>query len=170
MLLDAALGVRFLQGSGHGCPYPDGRPSAVRRIYQNLTVWVLPADFVSTTLAFLYQDFLRILPPYSLTSAPVIFGTVGGIALIIGTAGFIFLKAKSDPDPEASGALGMDYVFLITLRLAAFTGMLTPYFSLNSRYGNNPYSTFSFYRCVVCHSAVWKVRALRLSSHGFDPL
>jgi len=81
--LDAALGVRFLQSAGHGCPYPDGRPSAVRRIYHNLTVWVLPADFVSTTLALLDQDFLRILPPYSLTSAPVIFGTVGGIALII---------------------------------------------------------------------------------------
>jgi citrate/tricarballylate utilization protein len=107
-------------------------------------VWVLPADFVSTTLAFLCQDFLRILPPYSLTSAPVIFGTIGGIALIIGTAGFVFLKAKSDPDPEASGAVGMDYVFLITLGLTAFTDMLTPYFSLNSRYGNNPCSTFSF--------------------------
>jgi citrate/tricarballylate utilization protein len=55
----------------------------------------------------------------------VIFGTVGGIALIIGTAGFVLLKAKSDPDPETPGAVGMDYVFLITLGLTALTGMLT---------------------------------------------
>ena len=123
--IGAALGVRYLQGGGPGCPYPDERPSAVRRIYHNLTVWGLAADFVSTTLAFIYQDFLHILPPYSLTSAPVIFGTIGGIALIIGTAGFVLLKAKSDPDPEASGAVGMDYVFLITLGLTALTGMLT---------------------------------------------
>ncbi len=55
----------------------------------------------------------------------MIFGTVGGIALIIGTTGFIWLKLRSDPDPEAAGAVGMDYVFLITLGLTALTGMLT---------------------------------------------
>ena len=123
--ITAALGVRDLQGGGPGCPYPNERPSAARRTFHNLTVWGLAADFVSTTLAFIYQDLLHILPPYSLTSAPVIFGAVGGIALIIGTAGFLWLKVKSDRDPQASGAVGMDYVFLIMLGLAALTGMLT---------------------------------------------
>ncbi len=123
--IGAALGVRYLQGGGPGCPYPDERPSSVRRIYHNLTVWGLAADFVSTTLAFIYQDFMHLLPPYSLTSAPVIFGAVGGVALIIGTGGFLWLKVKSDPEPEDHAAVGMDYVFLITLGLAALTGMLT---------------------------------------------
>jgi len=133
--IGAALGVRYLQGGGPGCPYPDEHPSALRRIYHNLTVWGLAADFVSTTIAFIYQDFLHRLPPYPLTSAPVIFGTVGGIALIIGTTGFIFLKAKSDPDPEASDAIAMDYVFLITLGLTALTGMLTLIFRLTAAMG-----------------------------------
>jgi citrate/tricarballylate utilization protein len=121
----AALGLRYLKGGGPGCFYPDERPSSVRRVYHSLTFWGLASDFVSTTLAFVYQDFLHILPPYSLTSAPVIFGSIGGVALILGTGGLIYYKLQSDREPAASAASGMDYVFLVTLGLAALTGMLT---------------------------------------------
>ncbi|MGH9595145.1 MAG: tricarballylate utilization protein TcuB, partial [Bryobacteraceae bacterium] len=123
--IGAAMGLRYLQGGGPGCPYPDERPSTARRIYHSLTMWGLILDFVSTSLAFVYQDFLHLLPPYSLASAPVIFGTVGGAGLILGTAGLTWIKIKSDRDPDAPGAKGMDYVFLVSLGLAAFTGMLT---------------------------------------------
>jgi citrate/tricarballylate utilization protein len=121
----AALGLRYLKGGGPGCFYPGERASAVRRIYHSLTFWGLLSDFASTTLAFIYQDFFHRLPPYSLTSAPVIFGSVGGVALIIGTGGLIWFKWRSDPQPEGTGASGMDYVFLVTLGLTALTGMLT---------------------------------------------
>jgi len=72
-----------------------------------------------------YQDFFHILPPYSLKSAPVIFGSVGGLALLVGTSGLIWFKLQSDPTPEAADTKGMDYVFLVTLALTALTGMLT---------------------------------------------
>lgn len=121
----AALGLRYLKGGGPGCFYPDERPSSVRRVYHSLTFWGLTSDFVSTTLAFVYQDFFHILPPYSLTSAPVILGSVGGVALLIGTCGLIYYKLQSDREPEAPAASGMDYVFLVTLGLTALTGMLT---------------------------------------------
>jgi citrate/tricarballylate utilization protein len=121
----AALGLRYLKGGGLGCFYPDERPSSVRRVYHSLTFWGLTSDFVSTTLAFVYQDFLRILPPYSLTSAPVIFGSIGGVALIAGTGGLIYFKLQSDREPATAAASSMDYVFLVTLGLAALTGMLT---------------------------------------------
>jgi citrate/tricarballylate utilization protein len=120
----AALGVRYLQGGGPGCYYPGERPSSVRRIYHSLTSWGLVSDFVATTLAFIYQDFFHRLPPYALTSAPVLFGTVGGAALMVGTSGLIWFKFRSDQDPEGAGAVGMDYVFLVTLGMTAFTGML----------------------------------------------
>lgn len=123
--IGAALGLRYLNGGGPGCFYPDERPSSVRRIYHSLTFWGLLFDFVSTTLAFLYQDFLHRLPPYPLVSAPVIFGALGGVGLIIGTGGLIWFKMRSDSEPAAAEAPGMDYVFLVTLGLTALTGMLT---------------------------------------------
>jgi citrate/tricarballylate utilization protein len=121
----AALGLRYLKGGGPGCFYPDERPSSIRRVYHSLTFWGFASDFVSTTLAFVYQDLFHILPPYSLASAPVIFGIVGGVALIIGTSGLIYYKLQSDREPAATAASGMDYVFLVTLGLTALTGMFT---------------------------------------------
>ena len=123
--LQAAIGLRYLKGGGPGCFYPDERPSSVRRIYHALTFWGFLSDFAATTLAFVYQDIFHRLPPYDLTSAPVIFGSVGGVALIVGTGGLIFYKLRSDREPAEKAAAGMDYVFLVTLGLAALTGMLT---------------------------------------------
>jgi citrate/tricarballylate utilization protein len=122
--MGAALGLRYLKGGGPGCFYPDERPSGVRRFYHALTFWGFLSDFVATALAFLYQDIFHWMPPYALTSAPVIFGSLGGVALIIGTGGLIYFKLRSDREPAAEGARGMDYVFLATLGLAALTGML----------------------------------------------
>jgi len=134
--LTAALGLRYLKGGGPGCFYPSERPSSVRRIYHSLTSWGLLSDFVATTLAFVYQDFFHRLPPYPLTSAPVIFGSVGGVALIAGTGGLIWFKWRSDRQPEGTGASGMDYVFLVTLGLTALTGMLTLIFRATAAMGS----------------------------------
>ena len=132
----AALGLRYLKGGGPGCFYPDERPSAVRRLYHSLTFWGFVCDFIATTLAFIYQDFFHLLPPYALLSAPVIFGAVGGVALIVGTSGLIWFKFQSDPDPAGAGAPGMDYVFLFTLGLVALTGMITLIFRETSAMGS----------------------------------
>ena len=64
-------------GRRPGCTYPEERPSSVRRVYHSFVFWGFLLDFVSTSLAFMYQDFLHHLPPYPLTSAPVIFGSRG---------------------------------------------------------------------------------------------
>jgi citrate/tricarballylate utilization protein len=91
---------------------------------------------VATTLAFIYQDVFHRLPPYPVTSAPVIFGTMGGVALIVGTSGLIWFKLRSDREPESSRAVGMDYVFLVTLGLTALTGMLTLIFRTTAAMGS----------------------------------
>jgi citrate/tricarballylate utilization protein len=121
----AALGLRYLQGGGPGCTYPDERPSAVRRVFHSLVFWGFAADFLSTTLAFLYQDFLHRLPPYSLFSAPVICGAAGGLSLVAGCLGLVWLKARSDREPKGAGAYGLDYDFLFILGLTALTGLFT---------------------------------------------
>lgn len=134
--LGAALGLRYLRGGGPGCFYPDEKPSSVRRFYHALTFWGFLSDFLATSLAFLYQDIFHRMPPYELTSAPVIFGSVGGVALILGTAGLIYYKLRSDREPAAAGASGMDYVFLVTLGLTALTGMLLLIFRATSAMGS----------------------------------
>jgi len=120
-----AMALRYLKGGGPGCTYPEESPSESRRVYHALVFWGFLADFISTTLAYIYQDLLHWLPPYPLTSGPVVFGSLGGIAIIIGVTGLIGLKLKSDRAPEGAGAYGLDYTFLIVLGLTALTGMLT---------------------------------------------
>jgi citrate/tricarballylate utilization protein len=123
--LSAALSLKHLGGGGPGCSYPEERPSSTRRVFHSLVFWGFFADFISTTLAFVYQDFLGLLPPYSLTSGPVVFGSFGGMAIIIGTAGLIWIKARSDRAPAGKNAYSLDYEFLVILGLTALTGMGT---------------------------------------------
>jgi len=55
----------------------------------------------------------------------VIFGTAGGLSLLAGCIGLVWLKARSDREPMAAGAYGLDYDFLYILGLTALTGLLT---------------------------------------------
>ena len=120
-----AFALEYLQGGGPGCYYPQDQPSSVRRVYHSLVFWGFLSDLTSTTLAFIYQDFFHWLPPYPLSSAPVIFGTVGGVALIAGAAGLIWYKLRSDSAPAAEGLVSLDYIFLAILGLVSLTGLLT---------------------------------------------
>lgn len=123
-LLDA-LTVKYLDGGGPGCSYPKDSPSLLRRAFHSLVFWGFVLDLVSTTIAFIDQDFFHILPPYALLSAPVLLGSVGGAGLIVGSAGLLWLKFQSDRLQSASAAYGVDYAFLVFLGLAGLTGMLT---------------------------------------------
>ncbi|HEX4037581.1 MAG TPA: tricarballylate utilization 4Fe-4S protein TcuB [Acidobacteriaceae bacterium] len=123
--IGAALTLSYLRGGGGGCYYPGERPSGLRRIYHALTFWGFAATLVSTTLAYIDQDFLHHLPPYAITSLPVLFGSIGGVAIIFGTAGLTWIKIASDRAPSEARAYGMDYAFLVFLGLAALTGEFT---------------------------------------------
>jgi citrate/tricarballylate utilization protein len=120
-----AFSLKYLGGGGPGCSYPEEAPSSSRRIFHSFVFWGFLLDFASTTCAFIYQDFRHMLPPYPVLSAPVILGTVGGVGLVIGTAGLLWIKASSDRALSAESAYGLDYTFLAFLGLAGFTGLLT---------------------------------------------
>lgn len=120
-----AVSLRWLRGGGAGCYYPKARGSSARRILHSLVFWGFGAAFASTTLAAIYQELLGRLPPYPVLSAPVLFGSAGGIMMIAGATGLLWLKRRSDPVPAAPQMSAMDYAFLAVLDLAAVTGMLT---------------------------------------------
>ena len=119
-----AFGLRYLKGGGVGCNYPDERFSQVRRWFHHLVFYGFLLDLASTTVAAIEDHFLGRHAPYPLLSAPVLLGTVGGIMRVIGAAGLLYLKWRSDKDPAASRMLKMDVAFLILLGLTGLTGLL----------------------------------------------
>jgi citrate/tricarballylate utilization protein len=131
-----SLGLSYLKGGGPGCYYPKDRPSFVRRAYHTLTAWGFLSALLSTSTAAIYQDFFHWLPPFGYASAPVVFGIIGGIAMIIGTMGLIWFKLKSDKTPNGDHTLSMDYTFLVVLWLTAVSGMLTLAFRATSAMGS----------------------------------
>jgi len=75
-------------------------------------------------LASIYQDLLHRMPPYPFISAPVLFGTVGGVLMVPGVIGLLIAKRKNDPEPSTPEVRRLDYVFLVLLGLTAITGLL----------------------------------------------
>jgi len=118
------LQLKYLDGGGYGCNYPDERFSFIRKWFHHLTFYGFILCFVSTTIAAAYDHFLHWPAPYPFWSWPVVSGTVGGTALLMGTAGLLFLKLKMDPAPAAPRAFGMDIAFLSLLFLTSLTGLL----------------------------------------------
>jgi citrate/tricarballylate utilization protein len=119
---DAAL-LRYLDGGGIGCFNYDERPTDRRRLYHHLTFYGFLLCFASTCIATLYHYVLGREAPYPWYDLPVVFGTIGGVGLLIGPAGLIAAKWRRDPIMEDEGRRGMDVAFLVMLFLTSLTGL-----------------------------------------------
>ena len=119
-----ALRLKYLAGGGHGCNYPDDRFSMIRRNFHHAVFYGFMLCLAATTVGAIYDHFLHKPAPYPLLSWPVMLGTVGGAALLIGTGGLLYLKGRMDRVPTAPGSFGMDAAFLTLLFLTSLTGLL----------------------------------------------
>jgi citrate/tricarballylate utilization protein len=123
--LHDALRLRYLEGgSGDGCTYPREAPSQARRWYHHLTFYGFMLAFAATCVATIYHYAFGWEAPYPPLSLPVVLGTVGGIGLLIGPAGLLWLKREADPEPYAYPQRQMDVAFLVLLFLSSLTGLL----------------------------------------------
>lgn len=111
-------------GHGDGCNTRDESFSNQRRIYHQLMMWGFVLCFAATAVAATYEYGFGWIAPYPFFSLPVMFGTVGGIGLLIGPAGLIWVKLQSDPQPMLLRQYGMDYAFLSLLFFISLTGFL----------------------------------------------
>ena len=118
------LRMKYLNGAGHGCNYPDERFSKIRRYLHQAVYYGFMLCLASTTCAFFYHHFLSRPAPYTFWSWPVALGTLGGLAILAGTAGLIFLKTRMDRAPTSTGTYGLDIGFSVLLFLTSFTGLL----------------------------------------------
>ena len=119
-----ALRLRYLDGGGHGCNYPDDRFSMVRPWLHHGVFYGFMCCLAATTVAMIYEHFLQLSAPYPFWSVPVVLGAIGGMALLIGAGGLLYLKKRMDRAPAAPEALGMDVAFLVLLFLTSLTGLL----------------------------------------------
>ena len=119
-----AFGLTYMNGGGAGCDYPGASFSQSRRWLHHLVFYGFLLDLASTSVAAFYHHFLAWQAPYPLLSWPVVLGTVGGVGLLIGAGGLLYLKWKSDRDPSAARMLSMDVAFLVLLFLTSLTGLL----------------------------------------------
>ncbi len=118
-----ALELRYLDGGGDGCTYPDERPSFARRNFHHLTSYGFLLCLASTTVATIYHYVFGIKAPYPFWSLPVILGTLGGLGLLVGPVGLAWLKYRRDPDLADRSQTGMDMGFLALLFLVSATGL-----------------------------------------------
>lgn len=136
------LRLKYLDGADNGCAYPDDVPSNARRRFHHLTFYGFFLCFAATAVGtiFHYGFGWEGPPPIPSISAllgesgapqlnlirslPVILGSLGGIGLLIGPAGLLWLKSKRNSllaDPKQNG---MDAGFLVLLFLTSLTGFL----------------------------------------------
>lgn len=122
--LAAAATFRHGRGGGGECFVPDPEtPSGARRLMHVLVVYGMTSAFAATIVAAAEQHLLGRLPPYPLWSAPVILGTAGGIAVIVGATGLAVLRRQAAAR-RAVGTQASGYVFIASLEIVAITGIL----------------------------------------------
>lgn len=120
-----ALVLRYLRGgTAGGCYYPSERTSNARLVLHMLVFYGFLSAFAATIVAGVMQDVLDIFPPYPLLSVPVILGSLGGVAIIVGATGLLVLKWRSDRAPADERTLNLDWLFLLSLDVVSVTGML----------------------------------------------
>ena len=118
------LRLKYLDGGGYGCNYPDERFSMGRRWLHHFVFYGFLLCFASTTAAAIYEHFFHLSAPYPFWSWPVMLGTTGGIALLIGTGGLFYLRLRMDVEPATPRSFGMDISFLVLLFLASLSGLV----------------------------------------------
>jgi citrate/tricarballylate utilization protein len=118
-----AMSLKNLGGGGDGCTYPSDQPSQVRRRFHHMTFYGFMSCFAATSVATVYHYVFGWPAPYGFFSLPVILGTLGGIGLIGGPLGLLWLKRTRMPELQDQKQKGMDAGFLVMLILTSATGL-----------------------------------------------
>lgn len=121
----AALTLKYLDGgNGQGCSYPRETPSMLRRWFHQFTFWGFMLCFAATSVATVMHYGFSLPAPYGFVSLPKLLGITGGIGLVVGPLGLLWLKHKADPAVKGTTNQGMDVSFLILLLLTSLSGLI----------------------------------------------
>lgn len=178
--LKEAFTLKHLHGHGEqGCTYPDEYHSHWRRRFHHFTFYGFMLAFAATVTGTIYHYVFGWMAPYDFLSLPKILGTLGGIGLLIGPAGLLYLKLVRDSNTADVKQLGMDIAFIALLWLTGSTGLALMLLRETSAMGvmlvvhlgcvmalfiTMPYGKFvhGFYRIMALYR-----NALEKERHGF---
>ena len=119
-----ALQLKYLGGGhGDGCNNEDDAFSLVRKRMHHLTFYGFMLCFAATSVATVYHYAFDWPAPYDFFSLPKILGTVGGIALAVGTLGLWRLNLARDPQHGDAQQRPMDRGFIALLFFISVTGL-----------------------------------------------
>jgi citrate/tricarballylate utilization protein len=118
------LSLRYLGGGhGKGCNEVDDAFSLARRGFHHLTFYGFMLCFAATCVATLYHYVFKLEAPYAFASLPVLLGTAGGIGLLAGPAGLLWLNLRRNPQHGDAAQRPMDRGFIALLLLTSVSGL-----------------------------------------------
>lgn len=121
--VDNVARLKYLGGGhGEGCNENDDAFTLWRRRFHQFTMYGFLLCFAATCTATLYHYIWKLQAPYAFTSAPVILGSLGGIGLIIGPIGLLWLNFKRDALRTDVAQKPLDRGFIMLLLLVSVTG------------------------------------------------
>jgi len=120
----SALSLQYLDGGhGQGCNESDDAFTLSRRRFHHATFYGFMLCFAATCVATLYHYVLGQSAPYALTSLPVLLGTAGGVGLLVGPAGLLWLNLHRHPMHGDARQKPMDRGFIVLLFFTSLSGL-----------------------------------------------
>ncbi len=118
------LALTYLDGGhGDGCNEASDRFTLARRQFHHFTFYGFMLCFASTAVATAYHYLLGWHAPYPVFSLPVLLGTAGGMGLLIGPTGLLWLNLRRHPMHGDVRQRPMDRGFIALLLLTSGTGL-----------------------------------------------
>ena len=119
-----ALTLKYLDGGhGEGCNESGDAFTLARRRFHHFTFYGFLLCFAATCVATLYHYVLGLRAPYLFSSLPVLLGTIGGIGLLVGPAGLLWLNLRRNPAQTDLRQRAMDRGFIALLFFTSLTGL-----------------------------------------------
>ncbi|MFP3924189.1 tricarballylate utilization 4Fe-4S protein TcuB [Pseudomonas sp. W5-36] len=116
--------LKYLDGGhGEGCTNADDKFTLWRRRFHHFTFYGFMLCFAATGTATLYHYLLDWSAPYPIFSLPVMLGVVGGIGLLVGPAGLLWMNLRRNPDQCDEKQKPMDRGFIALLPLVSGSGL-----------------------------------------------
>lgn len=120
-----AMTLKYLDGGhGEGCHNEDDAYTLSRRRAHHLTFYGFLLCLAATSLGTVYHYVFGWIAPYDLPSLPKVLGALGGISLLLGTAGLFRLKWRRHPLHGDAAQAPMDYGFIALLFLTSLSGLM----------------------------------------------